>query len=136
MVNIQHGALLQSYFTLMFNLAMDVKVHWAGCQLLVTIFTSFGLAIYTTVIFTTSHDTSIVNITSSIIPEEYQYSFTLFTNYYMYLNQLLIGFVAKWLESKLIASTFTHSLANWSCQWQKYDYLRNYNNCNIVGGAS
>ena len=135
MVNIQHGALLQPYYTLMFNLAMDVKGHCTVCQLLVIVPTSFGLAFYTTAVFAKSHDTCIVNITSSITPEECQYSFTLFTHDYMYLNQLLIGFVAKWLERNLIDSTFTHSLANWLCLRQNYDYSHNNNNCNIIGGA-
>ena len=47
--------------------------------------------------------------------------FTLFTH--DCLNRLLIGFVAKQLESSLIASTVTHSLADWLRLRQNYDYL-------------
>ena len=50
-------------------------------------------------------------------------SITLFTH--DPLNRLQIGFVVNRLESGLIASVFTHSLAN-----------RHHNNCDNVGGAS
>ena len=59
-------------------------------------------------------------------------AFTLFTH--DYLNRLQIGFVVKWLESGLIASTFTHSLANGLRLRQNYDYLHRLNNSDIVGG--
>ena len=62
------------------------------------------------------------------------FNYTLFTH--DYLNQLLIGYVTKRLESGLIASTFTHSLANRFCLRKNYDYLHKIYNCNIVGGAS
>ena len=53
-----------------------------------------------------------------------------------YLNRVLISFVAKRLESSLIASAITYSLANRIHLKQNYDCLHEINNCNIVGGAS
>ena len=61
------------------------------------------------VLKTISHCAAYLQWTSDLLHGSIAY--TLFTH--KYLNQLLISFVAKQLESNLIASAFIHSLTNW-----------------------